>query len=206
MGWTLGGESDGVGVCSGDHVRRSHVLDRRVLETTITDPVTPSVGEVDKLDGGELNYDDLMMLEEGNMMQDEYVGAEYEQHGGVQGEVMVKGDENDISGVQYGESEVVCTFNKRGTCMNHKIKGNAIKQKNRSWKKKKFGYGWVTTTVTTYTCSMASMQPRTSVAIGDIILSQSPESACSKGALILTEPGTEPRISRDTIGGMVGQD
>ena len=56
--------------------------------------------------------------------------------------------------------------------------------------------------LTTYTCSMASMQPRTSVAIGDKILSQSPESANSMGALILTEP----RISRDAIGGMVGQD
>ena len=124
---TLGGKADGVGVSSGDHVRRSLVLNRRVLETTITDPVTPSVGEVDKLDGGELKYDDLMMLEEGNMMQDEYVGAEDNQHGGVRGEVMVKGDENDITGVQYGESEVVCTFNKRGTCMNHKTKGYAIK-------------------------------------------------------------------------------
>ena len=104
-------------------MRSSPVLDKRVLETTITDPVTPSVGKVDKLDGGDLRYDNIMWLEEGNMMQDEYVSVEDEQHGGIQGEgVQVKNDRDDITGVQYGESEVVCTFSKRGTCMNHKTK------------------------------------------------------------------------------------
>ena len=145
-------------------MRSSLVLDKRVLETTITDPVTPSVGKVDKLDGGDLRYDNIMWLEEGNMMQDEYVSVEDEQHGGIQGEgVQVKNDRDDITGVQYGESGVVCTFSKRGTCMNHKTKENVIKQKTRSWRKKKFGYGWVTTTETSYTCIMASMQPRASV-------------------------------------------
>ena len=45
-----------------------------------------------------------------------------------------------------------------------------------------------------------------SVAISDEILSRLPESACSNWELVLTEPGKEPRISRDTIGGMLGQD
>ena len=42
-------------------------------------------------------------------------------------------------------------------CKIHNIKGNRIEAKTKKWKKKKFGYGWVTTTTIRYSCSLDSV-------------------------------------------------
>ena len=56
-------------------------------------------------------------------------------------------------GQQIDETvEPPCTFDRRGVCKNHRIRGVKNQQKSRKWAKKKFGYGWITVTTTTYTC------------------------------------------------------
>ena len=37
----------------------------------------------------------------------------------------------------------MCVF-KRGVCTTHNIKGNKMTVNTKKWKKKKYGYGWVT--------------------------------------------------------------
>ena len=64
---------------------------------------------------------------------------------------MVAGEDNnwdnnlpllELGGQQIDEAvEPPCTFDRRGVCRNHRIRGV-----------KKFGYGWITVTTTTYTC------------------------------------------------------
>ena len=44
-------------------------------------------------------------------------------------------------------ADAISTFTKKGVCIKHKIKGDVLHQKTRAWKKKKFGYDLVTTTV-----------------------------------------------------------
>ena len=52
------------------------------------------------------------------------------------------------TGVQH------CTFDRRGVCKVHKIKGNKSTQKTKKWSKKKFGFGWTTVTSINYTCTL----------------------------------------------------
>ena len=59
----------------------------------------------------------------------------------------LENEEEDIS------SGVKCEF-KRGVCQEHKIKGDKKVTKTKAWRKKKFGYGYVTTTKTTYSCRL----------------------------------------------------
>ena len=47
-----------------------------------------------------------------------------------------------------------CTFDKKGVCRIHKIKGNKSTLKTKKWSKKKFGFGWTTVTSINYTCSL----------------------------------------------------
>ena len=60
-----------------------------------------------------------------------------------------KNDDNDIVG---GGPE--CQF-KRGRCIEHKIKGDKIVTSKKRWTQKKGGvWGWSTTRIVSYTCSM----------------------------------------------------
>ena len=94
----------------------------------------------------------------------------------------------------------VCTFNKKGFCDQHKIKGNASRNRTKVWRKKKFGYGWVTTTIVSYTCSGAGMTTTDSIGLDGASQGRSPESANSKGDLDFVEqPG-------NSIGRGLGQD
>ena len=47
-----------------------------------------------------------------------------------------------------------CTFDRRGVCRIHKIKGEKTTQKTKKWSKKKFGFGWTTVTAINYTCTL----------------------------------------------------
>ena len=49
--------------------------------------------------------------------------------------------------------ERLCEF-KRGWCIYHKVKGDKTQKKVKKWAKKKFGYGWVTSTLVEYTCHL----------------------------------------------------
>ena len=42
-----------------------------------------------------------------------------------------------------------CTFNKRGVCTIHKVKGTKTESSTKKWTKKKFGFGFVTRKVIT---------------------------------------------------------
>ena len=49
----------------------------------------------------------------------------------------------------------MCVF-KRGICQEHKIKGTKMTTKRQVWKKRKYDYGYVTVSKTTYSCVMTS--------------------------------------------------
>ena len=51
-----------------------------------------------------------------------------------------------------------CEFTRKGMCKTHKIKGNRMEVKTMKWKKKKFDYGWVTTTTVRYSCNLGSVR------------------------------------------------
>ena len=51
-----------------------------------------------------------------------------------------------------------CEFTRKGMCKTHKIKGNGMEVKSKKWKKKKFDYSWVTTTMVRYSCSLDSVR------------------------------------------------
>ena len=94
----------------------------------------------------------------------------------------------------------ICTFTKKGHCKLHKIKGDVSRNKTKVWRKKKFGYGWVTTTVVSYTCSRAGMTTMDSIGLDGISQGRSPESANSKGDIdFVKQPGV-------SIGGELGQE
>ena len=65
----------------------------------------------------------------------------------------LENSEEDISG-----GGMKCEF-KRGVCQEHKLKGDKKVTKTKVWKKKKFGYGYVTTTKTSYSCKLEGVQP-----------------------------------------------
>ena len=55
---------------------------------------------------------------------------------------------------QEGDGNM-CVF-KRGICQEHKIKRTKITTKRQVWKKRKYDYGYVTVSKTTYSCVMTS--------------------------------------------------
>ena len=54
-------------------------------------------------------------------------------------------------GRSMSDSMPVCEYS-RGVCRIHKIRGIRNIIKTKSWKKKKYGFGWVTTTRIEYSC------------------------------------------------------
>ena len=84
--------------------------------------------------------------------------------GGDDAQVMrVKYDDTSVDTDGDAIADVICMFSKKGMCDMHKIKGDMKRSKTKAWRKKKFGYGWVTTTGVTYTCSMAGSRTMESV-------------------------------------------
>ena len=47
-----------------------------------------------------------------------------------------------------------CTYDKKGVCNKHGVKGDRSEVKTRTWRKKKFGYGYVTSRKIVYSCNL----------------------------------------------------
>ena len=135
------------------------------------------VGEMKgKGDTSDENVDaeDIMMMkngdnDKGDVHDDEVIPNE------------IEGDE--LMGGGSGDRMVMCEF-KRGICQRHKLKGEKKVTKTRVWRKKKFGFGYVTTTKTTYSCRLQNVQPAAPEQRpgSSIASSLSPEIANSNGA------------------------
>ena len=67
-----------------------------------------------------------------------------------------------------------CVFY-RGSCKQHKIKGDKTVVKVKKWVKKKNGYGWLTTNVTRYTCPMKTLPQSNRPKLTSGMESQSPD-------------------------------
>ena len=81
-----------------------------------------------------------------------------------------------------GECNIVvqCEF-VRGVCKQHKLKGSRMVTKTKVWRQKKHGYGWVTVSKVTYTCSYSGMKTSLSDSgLSSLGTSASPESAIKK--------------------------
>ena len=96
-----------------------------------------------------------------------------------------------------GECNVVvqCEF-VRGVCKQHKLEGSRMVTKTKVWRQKKHGYGWVTVSRVTYTCSYSGMKTSLSDAgLSSMGTSTSPVSVDEKG-----EPS-----SNNILGNIIGQ-
>ena len=83
------------------HVRDIPVLDRVVLDNTITSSVTPSMGNILKLsDGGRMVDDDIMIEEEGQMMKNENYDRRYEPNN------VTGGDDEQVMSMKYDNTSV----------------------------------------------------------------------------------------------------
>ena len=51
---------------------------------------------------------------------------------------------NYIVNTDGDENEISCTFNRRGICDIHKLKGDKKTIVSKKWTKRKYDYGWVT--------------------------------------------------------------
>ena len=58
----------------------------------------------------------------------------------------------------------LCKHNKRGYCIEHKVKGNRSEVKYKAWRKKKYGYGYVTTKKVMYSCPVGNVSEHTDTA------------------------------------------
>ena len=75
-----------------------------------------------------------------------------------------------------------CVF-KRGKCSTHNLKGIKNVISTKKWMKKKFGFGWVTSKRTEYTCPGGDSlpeQPKTDPT--DVVLSKSPVQGVQGGS------------------------
>ena len=72
------------------------------------------------------------------------------------------------------ETGPTCQFY-RGRCKFHKIRGEKIVKKVRNWVKKKYGYGWLTTTVIEYSCPSRQLPPSNQSDATSMMDSRSPE-------------------------------
>ena len=109
------------------------------------------VGITEEGGGGDIVYDDRA---DGNLDVRPCVGAE---------QVMeVKGiSSNDVRTNEVSE-RVPCDFSKQGVCRIHKTKGNKMSRKTKVWRKKRYGYGWVTITQSSHTCRMSDFDQQKS--------------------------------------------
>ena len=84
----------------------------------------------------------------------------------------------------------------RGVCKQHNLKGSRMVTKTKVWRQKKHGYGWVTVSRVTYTCSYSGMKTSLSDAgLSSMGTSTSPVSVDEKG-----EPS-----SNNILGNIIGQ-
>ena len=129
------------------------------------------VGSTDK-GGGTMSEDDFYVKQhDGGGTRSECDGGEDDMVGVCGGlvepemKIVDEGVSNNdvmISEVRRGVS---CEFTKRGVCSLHKLKGDKITQKRKVWRKKKYGYGYVTISQVTYSCKggMKPMNSETSI-------------------------------------------
>ena len=94
-----------------------------------------------------------------------------------------------------------CLF-KRGICTQHKIKGKKTIVSSKKWTKKKFGFGWVTSKKTEFTCPGGvglPEQPKHNPT--DVMLSESPEQRVERGSEVLNFVllGSEDDQTREVV-------
>ena len=160
----------------------------------------PSVGNTDTLLEQTMMEDDILNEEDGETLRDEDEACHG--HSVVAEDVGVVTKQNNMNDkdvsecVSMSKEPSVCSFTKKGVCVTHNIKGDVLKTKTKVWRKKKYGYGWVTTTTVTYKCSMAGVGLIMSTGSTSELLSPAPSLANNKGDYIVGS----------AIGGMVGQE
>ena len=66
-------------------------------------------------------------------------------------------DDAEMSGGDASMNKKPCTMNKRGYCIEHKIKGDRSEIKYKAWRKKKYGYGYVTCKKVMFSCPSDEM-------------------------------------------------
>ena len=158
---------------------------------------TPSLGE--NITTGEIICNDDLPSMDNDEEQREGVQHEDAQSYGVL-DGGVPSMLNDVCNNEDNECEKKpreCEFTKKGMCIEHNIKGDALKTKRKVWRKKKHGYGWVTTTSVTYRCSMEGTCDAVSSRPDRDVMSHTPPLANSKGTQI---------VLGVSIGGQVGRD
>ena len=135
----------------------------------------PSVGQTLKDDNVE---DDICRLEDAKLKDD--LGMMSNKMMSNDPQVMSSGvnsngggGANVIPDVEMSNVVQECQF-VRGICVEHKIKGEKLKIKHKAWVKKKFGYGWLTTTKVKYSCNLMGNNSSTLGLHTNDDLSQSP--------------------------------
>ena len=132
-------------------------------ENVITD-ITPSMGEDRKM----IEEDILVTLGEGDNMNtdgtsvvsncqhdDDDCGDPGDMKNDCDDRTEECGDDKTGGVAADDMSGRLCEF-KQGWCVYHKIKGDKSQKKVKKWAKKKFGYGWVTSTLIEYTCHLGN--------------------------------------------------
>ena len=111
--------------------------------------------------------------------------------------------DKDVGGTGIYSSKMVGGYKRvvqcefvRGVCKQHNLKGSRMVTKTKVWRQKKHGYGWVTVSRVTYTCSYSGMKTSLSDAgLSSMGTSTSPVSVDEKG-----EPS-----SNNILGNIIGQ-
>ena len=92
-------------------------------------------------------------VEKGQLDQTMGDGGNKTDNCGNSGEMgVVRTNIESMGGDMSHGDEPQCEF-RRGVCLTHKLKGNKKTLSIKKWKKKKYGYGWVTVKETQYSCS-----------------------------------------------------
>ena len=111
--------------------------------------------------------------------------------------------DKDVGGTGIYSSKMVGGYKRvvqcefvRGVCKQHKLEGSRMVTKTKVWRQKKHGYGWVTVSRVTYTCSYSGMKTSLSDAgLSSMGTSTSPVSVDEKGEA----------SSNNILGNIIGQ-
>ena len=131
-------------------------------EDMIVEEATPSMGEESELRSTKINEEDILVTSRGEGRQEQEEIDVKDCGDGDDGGV-VKNDrgEKTMMSVKTTNGDAIVDMNvsqkcefKRGRCLLHNIKGNKMQRKVKKWTKKRYGYGWVTSTIVEYTCQL----------------------------------------------------
>ena len=106
-------------------------------------------------------------------------------------------NDTDTPGDEHeGMSNVVCTHNRKGYCVIHKVKGDRTEYNHKVWKKKKYGYGYVTCKKVLYSCPLSTDSNHTS-GFDVMKTSVNKPTAINDGVVGLSSDN----LQRDNVGG-----